>query len=119
MTQQQDLLTILDEADQEGFELREALRQTIAAFAQANDISHATLAPLLVDLAVDSCALDYLYKTKKPSPAGLKREFERFRRATDRLVRSNQRDADVIIASFQVACRLAEALEPEAGQDAA
>ncbi len=54
MTQQQDLLTILDEADQEGFELREALRQTIAAFAQANDISHATLAPLLVDLAVDS-----------------------------------------------------------------
>jgi hypothetical protein len=109
-----------DAAEQPYEDLREALRETIAAFAQENDISHALLAPVLMDLAVDSCALEYLYKTKKPSGAGLKREFERFRRETDGFFRSSQKDAEIFIASFKMACQLADALkEAEAGQDAA
>jgi hypothetical protein len=84
-----------------------------------DEISHAVLAPLLVDLAVDSCGLEYMYTTKKPTPAGLRQVFERFRRESDDFIGATQKDAEAFIAMFQIASQLAAALDPEAGQDAA
>jgi hypothetical protein len=107
----------LDSSDED--ELREGLRETIARFAGANDVSHAMLAPLLLDLAVDSCALEYLYNTRKPSAAGLKRVFDRFQRDAENFFQASKKDADVFITSFKVACMMANMMEPEPGKDAA
>ena len=100
-------------------ELREVVRSLIASFAEANNVSHAILAPLLVDLAVDSRGLEYMYTTKKPTPAGLRKVFERFRRETGDFIGATQKDAEAFIAMFQIACQLAGALDPDIGEDAA
>jgi hypothetical protein len=107
------------QAENDYDELREAVRSMISSFAEANDISHAILAPMLVDLAVDSCGLEYMYMTKKPTPAGLRQVFERFRRDTSDFIGATQKDAEAFIAMFQIACQLAGALDPDIGEDAA
>ena len=95
------------------------MRETIFAFAQENEVNHATLALLLIDLGVDSRVLEYLYKSEKPSNLGLKRDLDRFRREIDLFFRSTKMDADFLIVSFQIACEFAGAVGIRASEDAA
>ena len=83
-----------EDGPDEDFEaLRAALAETLADFADEQDIDESVLSVLLVDAAVAQRMLAYVLATEKPSEGGLKLDLDRFGRAINDLLRSAKKDA--------------------------
>jgi hypothetical protein len=94
--------------------LRQGLQEAISDFADEEDISHAYLALLLLDLGVTSRMVDYVLSVEKPSGSGLKLELDRFRREIDDFLRSSKNSAEKFVAVSKKALAEAESKAPDA-----
>jgi hypothetical protein len=106
MTDRDDLLDLKSDdgaARAEYERLRQGLQEAISDFADEEDISHAYLALLLLDLGVTSRMVDYVLSVEKPSGTGLKLEIDRFRREIDDFIRSSKKSAEEFVAASKKA----------------
>ena len=77
---------------------RDLLQEHIENFAEQHNLDPGALAPLLIDIAVNSRMLDYMMGVSKPSGSGLKLDLERMQREVDDFIRECRRHADEFVA---------------------
>ncbi len=89
-----------DEWEDEGHygAMREALHEHIAKFTEEHDLTHGTVAMMLVDIAVSTRMIDYITCADEPSGAGLKVELNACRRDFEEVVGRAKKRADEFIA---------------------
>jgi len=104
-----------DGAREEFEALRAALADTLAAFADEQDLGEDVLCLLLLDAAVAQRELAYVLATEKPSEGGLKLDLDRFGRAFGELVRGAKKNARQTLAHLSAA--VAEAAAASDGED--
>jgi hypothetical protein len=104
-----------DGMDEEFEELRSALAEALAAFADEQEIGEDVLSLLLIDAAVVQRALAYVLATDKPSEGGLKLDLDRFGRAFNDLLRGAKKNARPTLQHLTAA--VAEALAAVEGEE--
>jgi hypothetical protein len=94
--------------------LRDILYARVTEFAEDEDVPDEMLPVLLLELSVIIYKVNYAQSVAKPSASGLKLDLDRFRRATEDLIREAKKGADQFIVLAREAIAAAAAEDDEA-----
>ena len=118
MSEENDDLFGEDEARDQALEdfdrLTDILFERVTEFALDEDVGDDMLPLLLLRLSVTIRMMNYAESVAKPAAAGLKLDLDRFRRATEDLIREAKKGADQFIVLAREAIAAAAAEDDEA-----